>query len=555
MAPLGNRQQLRASLPLKSWLRHSGSPRYLACSIALTYAVVSLLWIVGSDRLLAAVAPSTEVLTKLQTLKGWFFVSCTSLLLYSLIQRAVRQLRQSHQLLESIINSTQDAIFVKDIRGRCLVVNRTAAELLNRQPETILGQVTDGFLSAQEAERIHAIEQEVYQTGQSQEIEQRLMIAGEPRWFLTTESLCLDDHATPLGIVRVVKDITRRKQAEAALRDSEERLRLALMAANQGLYDVNVQTGEVIVNSTYATMLGYDPAEFRETVEQWVERLHPEERETVVGLYQAYVAGDIQEYKVEFRLRTQRGEWKWMLSMGKIVARDENGQPLRMLGTHTDITDRKQAEVALAESEARFQAFVNNSPSAAWISDVDGRLLYVSQIYRQICQPNVEQTEDLVGKTAFDLYPAEFAQQYLDNIRKVIETDQSVEAIEQALMPNGTLRDFLVYKFPLQGLSGQRLVGGVAIDITERVQAEQVLQHLNQELEARVERRTAALQASQAQQKQIEAQLRKNAAHLAAAQRIARLGSWEFDLQTQEMLWSEEVFRIAGRNPALGPPT
>ena len=138
--------------------------------------------------------------------------------------------------------------------------------------------------------------------------------------------------------------IAERERTERALRESEERLRLALMAAEQGLYDLDVQTGEAVVTPEYARMLGYDPAEFTETNERWIERLHPDDREAVAGAYRAYVAGETPEYRAEFRQRTKSGDWKWILSIGKIVLYDETGRPLRMLGTHTDITKRKEAE-------------------------------------------------------------------------------------------------------------------------------------------------------------------------------------------------------------------
>ena len=146
--------------------------------------------------------------------------------------------------------------------------------------------------------------------------------------------------------------IAERERTEGALRESEERLRLALMAAEQGLYDLNVQTGETIVTPEYARLLGYEPEEFTETNARWIERLHPDEREIVAEAYRAYVAGETPEYRVEFRQRTKAGEWKWILSIGKIVQYDASGRPLRMLGTHTDITQRKEAE----EERARLTA-------------------------------------------------------------------------------------------------------------------------------------------------------------------------------------------------------
>ncbi|MGI0484184.1 PAS domain S-box protein [Pantanalinema rosaneae CENA516] len=152
-----------------------------------------------------------------------------------------------------------------------------------------------------------------------------------------------------------VTNISALKQVEAALRDSEERLRLALVAANQGLYDLNLQTGEAVVSLEYATMLEYDPATFHETNAKWIARLHPDDQESVANIYRAYVSGEISDYVVEFRQRTRSGNWKWILSLGKIVAWDEAGQPLRMLGTHTDISDRKAAEAALRRANAELE--------------------------------------------------------------------------------------------------------------------------------------------------------------------------------------------------------
>ena len=155
---------------------------------------------------------------------------------------------------------------------------------------------------------------------------------------------------TMIGRNQRTRFYQKRAELTSALRESEERLRLALVAAHQGLYDLNVQNGEAVVSPEYATMLGYDPAEFHESDDAWIERMHPDDRESVVAAYRDYLAGRRSEYSVEFRQRTKGGGWKWILSLGKLVSRASDGRPLRMLGTHTDITARKVAEVALRAS-------------------------------------------------------------------------------------------------------------------------------------------------------------------------------------------------------------
>ena len=153
-------------------------------------------------------------------------------------------------------------------------------------------------------------------------------------------------------------DITGRKATEEALHESEERLRLALAAASQGMYDLNIRTGEAMVSPEYAVMLGYDPTGFRETLDSWRERLHPDDRLSVPVVLDDYLAGRLPSYRVEFRLRTKDGHWKWILSLGQIEQRSAEGLPLRMLGTHTDIDALKTAEAELREINATLESRV-----------------------------------------------------------------------------------------------------------------------------------------------------------------------------------------------------
>lgn len=199
------------------------------------------------------------------------------------------------------------------------------------------------------------------------------------------------------------------------LRESEERLRLALMAANQGLYDLNIQTGETKVSPEYASMLGYDPVKFKLTFNSWVESLHPNDRDNIVEVFKAYIRGDIPEYEVEFRQKTKTGGWLWILSIGKIVAWDADGNPLRMLGTHTDITKRKEAE----EKVKRFQLSIDKASEAVFWMTREGGITYVNE---QACRSLGYSRDELLQLYLWDIdphFPKEKWQIQWEDVKKI----------------------------------------------------------------------------------------------------------------------------------------
>ncbi|MBK1989968.1 PAS domain S-box protein [Sphaerospermopsis aphanizomenoides BCCUSP55] len=243
-------------------------------------------------------------------------------------------------------------------------VNPKAAEILQRPVEELVGQ---RLLKVLPGNKINSKLFERYvrvvETGEPHDLELSYNADGITGWFRNM-AVKLDD-----GVAISFTDITGRKQIETALRESEERLRLALTAANQGLYDLNVQTGDTVVSPEYARMLGYDPDEFDETNAKWRKRLHPDDVGLVSQTYKDYIAGKLDTYRVEFRLRTKSGDWKWILSIGNIVSWDSDGKPLRMLGTHTDITSRKHSEAERERLLQREQAAREQAETANRIKD------------------------------------------------------------------------------------------------------------------------------------------------------------------------------------------
>ena len=152
----------------------------------------------------------------------------------------------------------------------------------------------------------------------------------------------------------------RQRQADiatsAALHESAARLSLALRAARQGTWDLDVRTGEIVVTTEYASILGYDPETFRETRVSWMDRLHPDDQAGTLAQLRDCLEDRRPEYRAEFRVRTKDGHWKWLLSAGRVVSRTGDGQPRRMLGTVSDISEGKLAEELLRRNDAAIRA-------------------------------------------------------------------------------------------------------------------------------------------------------------------------------------------------------
>lgn len=136
------------------------------------------------------------------------------------------------------------------------------------------------------------------------------------------------------------------------LQKSEERLELALWGTDEGLWDWNIQTGEVYYSDRWKSMLGYEPAELIGHINNWFNLVHVDDMTAIRNVLQDHFEGKISYYQTEHRLKTKSGEWIWVLDRGKIVVRDEKGKPLRMVGTKRDITSSK-----LSEEKIRYLSF------------------------------------------------------------------------------------------------------------------------------------------------------------------------------------------------------
>ena len=182
------------------------------------------------------------------------------------------------------------------------------------------------------------------------------------------------------AIYTTAEDITARMTTEAALQVSEQRWRYAIEGAGDGLWDWNVPAKTVFFSQRWKEMLGFAEHEVSDRLEEWSDRVHPDDLSRVMAEVQRHLDGATLPYSSEHRCRCKDGSWIWILDRGLVVARDAAGKPVRMIGTHTDITARRSIEDKLRLNEARFHTLFEHSPFAIWDEDFSAVRAYFDQM-------------------------------------------------------------------------------------------------------------------------------------------------------------------------------
>ncbi len=270
-------------------------------------------------------------------------------------------------------------------------------------------------------------------------------------------------------------EINDRLQAEADLQQSEARYRAIVEDQTDLICRFTPDGTLAFVNTAYCRYFDKTHKELlhESYLPVVLEEELAKERGLLGGLSQETPIATITSEVIRPNgVRTQQWVVRGMFN--------QQGQITEFQAVGRDITELKRTEQALRESEARFQAFMTHSPLAAWIVDANGRMLYTNPVY---LHTRHNFAEEIVGKTIFDLYPADIANHYFETTHQVIETNQVFEEIDVALRKNGSVDKFLVYKFPISGVAKQTLVGGIAIDITDRERTKEQLKSLSDRLQ------------------------------------------------------------------------
>jgi PAS domain S-box-containing protein len=380
-----------------------------------------------------------------------------------------------------IVAATPDSVALLDLHYVYLAVNDEYLRRTGRPHGMIVGRTVSDIMG-----------EEIFRTRLKDKLDRCL--AGElvqyRDWFDILNQGCRlldvtyapyrDESGIVAGVVVNTRDVTDLKRAEEALQLTQERLALAVDGAELGLYDANLQTGQVEVNEHYLRMLGFAPNKIAVSVQSWLDSIHPDDRPRVVEILEKWMKAQSVQFEAEYRVRHRSGNWIWILDRGKGFDRDETGRPRRAVGTVADITERKQVEKWLRESEQHMRLAMGAALMGTWEWDIEsGEIFWSDNLWAM-----------------FGL-ESEGRPMTLDRFRDLVhpaDRDRLEQAVEDSVQrgahyrlevrftrPDGSFRWALTHGRVLgNAADGTRRMVGVDVDITERKQIEERLRESEQ---------------------------------------------------------------------------
>ena len=361
-----------------------------ALRVVMAYAVFSCVWILLSDKAVAWFFSDSAQITQISTIKGWLFVALTSLLLYGLIKRLLKQAQALSQneltaqeenirllsLLATVADNSSDAIYAKDLEGRYLLANRETGRILGLNAEGMIGQDDAALFPKAQAEMLRANDHAVIVGNQIRASEEMIVSVNGARTFLDTKGPLHDSEGRVVGMFGISRDITERKQVENAIKASELRFRNIVDTSDGIVWEVDALTlAFTFVSQKAERLLGFPLADWRE-YGFWQAHLHPDDKELAIE-YSTTNTRLLRSYDYEYRFVAKDGRTVWLHDMVTVVA--ENGAPRWLRGITVDVTERKQMEAQLG----KLALAVEQSPESIVIAGIDAQIEYVNEAFVQ----------------------------------------------------------------------------------------------------------------------------------------------------------------------------
>jgi PAS domain S-box-containing protein len=385
-------------------------------------------------------------------------------------------LQASEARFRQMAETIQDVFWILDVQKQQIVYVSPAYERIWQRSRQGIYEDYQMWLATVHPEDREKIANAASQccAEQSVEVEYRILLPdGKIRWVRDRGFLLQSDEPQSGCIFGMTQDITERKRAEQAMQASEEQRRLALDLSHTGSWDWDLATNKAIWNDNHFYLLGLEPSQEEVTYYTWRDRVHPEDLERAEQSVEQALA-QRSEYESEYRVVHPDGTIRWILGKGRSLY-DENGNPIRMLGVILDITDRKQVEQALRESEDRLRRSLFDAPMPVILHAEDGEVLLINKIWTDITGYTQEDIPTIEAWTQKAYGEGKEAAK--SDIVRLYDLDRSVREGEYTITTRrGEKRIWDFSSAPLGKLSdGRRIVISTALDISDRKRAEEAM--------------------------------------------------------------------------------
>ncbi len=410
-------------------------------------------------------------------------------------KQAEESLREAESKYRNLVERLSQVIYTSELgtNGVWSYVSPQIEQLLGYAPQEWLADPTLWYrqVHPEDRDKQLSLENEAYARNEPFESEYRILTrAGNWIWVRDSGHILPSQSGGRPIVQGVLMDVSERKRAEEDLSLSKTQLLANLNNTPNVAIQWYDKDGRILYwNPASETMYGWKSIDaIGKTLGQLIHT--PEEQAEFIS-----ILAEVQETGKPFgpyeaRVRRRDNTSGWVLATTfSIPIQDEQ---VGFVCMDVDITERKQAEEKLLESEIRFRSFMNNNATIAWMKDEQGRHIYLSETFEK---RHGVRFEDWQGKTDFEVWPREIAEVFWKNDQEVLRAEKPLEIVEKTQNPDGTPCYWLNFKFPFQDASGKRYIGGIGIDITDRKRAEEKVQRQNQRLKALREIDTAILAA------------------------------------------------------------
>jgi PAS domain S-box-containing protein len=409
------------------------------------------------------------------------------------LRRTQYELEASRERYFDLYGLAPVGYFTLSEQGLILEANLKAAEMLGMKRSALVKVPLSRFILPEDQDIYYRCRKQLSATG-GQDCELRLIRNGGAQFWVRLEAAAAEDSEGNPVYRAVMSDITERKQAEEALRRSESNLTEAQRITHIGSWEWDNVGDTAHWSPETFRIFGVAPGALEGHRHNFLDFIHPEDRARVDQALSDAVNGT-KEYDLEYRIVRPDGTEKTIHALAEVI-RTGDGRLILMRGTVHDITQRKRMVEALRDNERRFRSLVETTSDWVWEVDKDGFYTYASPKVKELLG---YEPEEVIGKTPFDLMPEDEAERILALFKKIVESRRPFAGLHNVnLRKDGRKIVLETSGVPIADDQGNLLgYRGIDRDITERGQMEEELRKSHDELELRVQERTAELQNSE----------------------------------------------------------